>query len=378
MSKNYSRKYNKYFKKYNNYLNKIYKLRGGVWNCSFCTFQNADLMPHCEMCSKSKINTEQSSSASGTSSSQGGPAFNFNQEPDVDSLVSQTRELNISKDIQITERINRDKDRNTFYIFTTGMSDGEINEYWFSTEYLLHIISLIPPFFNNTKVLHFDPNLFEGKNDYLLKTLINSEITKDSRITESDFFNIVFPFQKIQFQYKNHLLIDMAHIFKYEPHQYGIVKTSNHYRNFQEYTDNIIVPYINSVYFGYLGDDYAIRISRTIFFRFLENNKIITFIERLLQKNFNFNPLHPTESINKLVTNIISKDFFDIFKVRYNGGENYSFYDDNFLYNVELVHEFIEFFMNEYVWSDMDIETFKRLCVDKLKEKVRILGKPVE
>lgn len=371
MSKNYSRKYNKYLKKYNNYLNKIYKLRGGVWNCAFCTFQNADLMPHCEMCSKS-------SSASGTSPSQGAPAFNFNQEPDVDSLVSQTRELNISKDIQIAERINRDTDRNTFYIFTTGMSDGGINEYWFSTEYLLHIISLIPPFFNNIKVLHFDPNLFEGKNDFVLKTLINSEITKDSRITESDFFNFAFPFQKIQFQYKNHLLIDMAHIFKYEPHQYGIVKTSNHYRDFQEYTDNIIVPYINSVYFGYLGDNYAIRISRTMFFRFLENNKIITFIERLLQKNFNFNPLHPTESINKLVINIINIDFFKIFKVKYNGNENYSFYDANFLNNIEFVSEFIKFFMNEYVWSDMDIETFKRLCIDKLIEKVKTLGKPIE
>ena len=87
----------------------------------------------------------------------------------------------------------------------------------------------------------------------------------------------------------SYILIDCAHIYKYI-NKIGVIKRNNHYR---EGVPEIELN-ISSIYLGYFGNGIAFYdyftnyyIINTNFFKILDNNKVKTYIDRLIELGYN-------------------------------------------------------------------------------------------
>lgn len=59
--------------------------------------------------------------------------------------------------------------QNIFIVFTTGLADKQLRQFWFKKKLHLHILQLIPQNFTNVKFIHFDPdNISECINDEIV------------------------------------------------------------------------------------------------------------------------------------------------------------------------------------------------------------------
>ena len=392
----YIYKMNNYYKiKYNKYKKKYLNLKGGKWNCSECTFLNNDLMEYCEMCntpstfgsshtyshgapassdsghpyshgaSASSGSSDPSSShgapaafgSSHPSSSHGAPAAFSSSHPSSSHGVQNIKDiiLNIEQYYDISD---------TFIIFTTGMADIGIANFWFSNSYINHLLKLIPQNFINIIIYNFDPN-YPGVAQIPLTTLqllskdIEKEpsVIKNPRYKKSTFINYPFPFSNIKFEKLNHLLIDFAHIFKYDI-KTGIPFTSNHYKSFQSYSKDIIIPHLNSVYFGYLGSELPsllIYLSLSNFIIINSNGKSTNYIQKMAEKNIVFNSMYPYQAVTEYINKILDTTLIDLYrKKKY---DNILFFDQALREAYDLKKILIEFYIDSFLIRDNFIES---------------------
>ena len=362
MDCNYKNKFNKYLIKYNQLKSQY----GGVWSCKVCTYHNKEQNKLCEMCTTPYFTTQEedippvSSDAAGPAAS-GGPA---------------TRSPTISIEeiiLNITQYYNRP---DTFIIFTTGMVDKGIRDFWFgltenhlfTIRYIYHLLQLIPPNFTNVRIFHFDPDFFDYSDLEQLNSLTvgqQREIS-NNRYKESSFYNHSFPFERLDFSKLNHFLIDFAHIFNYDT-KYGFPITSSHYNHMQEYKEGIKLPNLKSIYFGYLGgiDTYNQILAFSNFIFISPNGTVITYIEKMIEKNFTFNTTYPNEAIINYVNQLVNKTLEPLFRKKY--PTEIIFYDTNFNKATNLIIDMLAYFIDSFfIRNNYD--------KDKFIEVIKIAG----
>lgn len=250
-------KYLKYKIKYTNLL----KQMGGSWSCPVCTFENADVLPYCEMC-----NTPRPS-------------------------------IGMASAVAVPDRRIIDR---TFYVYTTGLCEwGELDKAARSwIEFLRDsILRNIPEQFNNIIIEHYDPlNTDAGEKHIdidIKRTIIDDfnglVVANDNRLSNprrritSRFFSEELPIRNLQ-RNNPHILLDIAHIVAYlPPNALGQKQVQ---LNFGPKT----IFNINSVYPGYCGSLQIDRgfssqfIGRSNFLRVNADGTVITYIDRMYQR----------------------------------------------------------------------------------------------
>jgi hypothetical protein len=263
---------------------------------------------------------------------------------------------------------------NRFIIFTTGIADDRLRNFWLSNNLHLHILSLIPTSFTEVKFIHFDPDIrFDqspemGINESdIIK--INMQVSDSERIIESSFYKDFFPYTNIDFTRLNHLVIDFAHLFKYEPHAGGIVKTSGHYREQNPGGDPIIG--MKSIYIFYDG---IFKLYTTNFFIFNERSELVTYIERMMELGFIFkNPSYPIDSVSDIINSFIINE---LFKESKKHGISMHDFDRIFTNSDELKSNLTITFINEFLWMPFSREEVLERFKNHIKlEFIRISRK---
>ena len=362
MDCNYKNKFNKYLIKYNQLKSQY----GGGWSCKVCTYHNKEPNKLCEMCGTPYFTTQEddipsvSSDASGPAAA--GPAASG---PSATGLAASgpaaagpaTRAPTISIE-EIIRNIKLYYNRpDTFIIFTTGMADKGIRDFWFgltknhlfNIRYINHLLQLIPSKFTNIRIFHFDPDFFEYSDLEQLYSLTAGQPHEigNKRYKESSFYNHSFPFQRLDFSKLNHFLIDFAHIFNYDT-IYGFPITSSHYSHMQEYKKGIKLPNLKSIYFGYLGgiDTYNQILAFSNFIFFKPDGKVITYIDKMIEKNFTFNTTYPNDAIINYVNKLINKTLEPLFRKKY--PTEIIFYDTNFNKATHLIIYMLTYFIDSF------------------------------
>ncbi len=370
MNDKFQIKYLKYQKKYQQLKNII----GGNWRCQICTYINKTDDHFCEICEKLNFEMDEPLpfGSAAASPEEGLP---LNQVSSTYSTLSPNPEFKIDVFLKEIEKDYRNP--NLFIIFTTGMADRNVREFWFEKNYKMHLLSLIPSNFNEIKFIHFDPDITFNKLTNINQTdieRINLQALESDRIIESSFYKANFPFLKIEFQYLKHIVIDYAHLFKYEQHSNGIVKTSGHYLvEGQDYLEGLPIDYMKSVYFLY-GSESSKKLSLSNFFMFDERGELITFIEKLFERGLKINELYPSDIIQNLVDEAIKIIFYKLYKVTYKGPENMNLFDINFTNNTDINSKLFLLFFNEYLWSNLTIDDFKRDLIEYLIKYSKSIG----
>lgn len=281
---------------------------------------------------------------------------------------------------EIIKQIETSYDKiDTFIIFTTGIADTGIREFWFTNQYINHLLSLIPRNFTNIKVYHFDPDYFSHKNLESLNKLISNEVStiRNPRYTESFFYNLPFPFEMIDFRRINHLLIDFAHIFNYDI-KTGIPITNDHYKSIQKYKDDIKLEHLNSVYFGYVNAELKPE-SKILpfnnFIRIYRDGSSTNYIQRMALKGIEFHSSYPNDKLDNYINKLIEKTLLDLHKKKYGNLRGY----DDLLRSANDLKTNIRNYYLDYLFTDhpFDLEVFKQLIIVEGNEYFKDQGKPL-
>jgi hypothetical protein len=232
------------------------------WNCHTCTFSNNSIMNQCEMCNSSK------------------------------------------------------KDNNTFVIYTSGIANwvdvDTIIKNWIGYNILNNILTLIPDTYTNIKLRHYEPLYYGVENAKKIhpsqvkkiKDLLQNNDLKYDRVTQSLFFPESLPDIKMT---KDYLIIDFAHIFQYT-NQIGIVKLAGHYNE-----NDLFEKKLKTVYIGFIGNPIDENLNGDIvshgiilnnFFKVLDNGQVETYIDKMIQMNYDFDPKYPQDKINHIINNV--------------------------------------------------------------------------
>ena len=174
------------------------------------------------------------------------------------------------------------------------------------------------------------------------------QASDSERIIESSFYKDFFPYTNIDFTRLNHLVIDFAHLFKYEPHAGGIVKTSGHYREQNPGGDPIIG--MKSIYIFYDG---IFKLYTTNFFIFNERRELVTYIERLMELGFILNPAYPIDSISNIINSFIKNDLYTKSRTLRITMDDF---DRIFTNNKEFESDLTITFINKYLWLSISRE----------------------
>ena len=281
----YKEKYIKYKIKYLNLL----KQTGGMWNCSACTFENADELPYCELC--------------GTKRER--------QVPRERQVVPIERQ--VSKERQIPRE--QPREQKTFYIYTTGIGEwGDITRSADTWDKIMRemVLRNIHPSFTRIIIRHYDPlydmdnkRMEEPKRHKLIEEL-NSIVRNDMRVRtmerqiESSFNDTALDFDTIQ---SPHILIDLAHLLYYYPN--SVTEIGGNYGELikKRFTT------IKSIYPGYVGGVHAGPIigysnqylAGLNLFRMDMRGNITTYIDKMFELNYVRGILYdPSEKISEL------------------------------------------------------------------------------
>ena len=295
----YNHKYLKYKTKY---LKLLYELKGGMWPCSACTFENQTDHLQCNICSTEKPHSDESSKKSS-------PVWNCAlctfenelqserckacEEPQAKASSTQSRLLRVSAAAHDPEK--------TFHIYTTGLGC------WLETMILIEqwkltvrksILDNIDKSFTNIIITHYDPLSPSSKyvdiqkhNDakkVFKETVMSSVCTADiayKRVTASNFEDEPINLDNINRLNEDnmhpHLLIDFAHILAYLPNKQTITINS-----YGEKEPTKIYDHINSLYFGFLGDRIPQHIAKLKLFDMDSNGNINTYIDKLIELGY--------------------------------------------------------------------------------------------
>lgn len=255
--------------------------------------------------------------------------------------------------------------QNIFIVFTTGLADEQLRQFWFEKNLHLHILQLIPEIFTNVKFIHFDPDtISKCINDEIVINFAKQRLS-DERINESSFYKAYFPFEDINFNELNHILLDFAHLFIYEYSNSSVtVKTSDHYRN--QFRSNNIVSGLKSIYMPY---DDVFSLYLVPLFKY-EQGQIITFIEQLNNiTNLSYSneryQISPMDYITDLIDNKIKYELFPLSKNKMTMNE----FNKHFIHNSQFKLQLAIDFMNDFLWSEIDniYEMFEQHIISESK-----------
>jgi len=356
---------NYYKKKYYKYKEKYLNLIGGSESYTMDTdddvVMDTDDLNYITATAPSVAAYSKSSSSDEVAAAYGTSFFSDSALDDFN-----TKSDDIIKNIE--QYYNKD---NTFIIFTTGMADLGITNFWIKNKYIIHLLNLIPKNFINIIVFHFDPNL-DGPTTVNKKALLESyiliknepNIIKDPRYKKSIFYNSSFQFI-INFIELNHFLIDFAHIFKYDI-ETGNPLTSNLYKKTQSYNEDLKIPNLNSVYFGYPVEDqvtYNMTYLNSVFMALSKfiiiypNGNSINYIQKMSEKKIVFDPMAPDVYIPEVIDQKISQILLPSYKKKYeqtrsSDPDYMSFFDKAIREAYDLKKQLIEYYMNSYLMSD--------------------------
>ena len=203
--------YKKYLKYKTKYENLVRQIGGATWICPRCTMENEESSAKCAACDGPKAKT--------------------------------------------------------FYIYTTGIGEwGDLSKAASTWDLIMRdtILRNIDPSFNQIIIAHYDPLLgFDNKpmeaekiieiSEGMEKTVVNSDksASTPARQIDSSFRPDIIDFAKIK---SPHLVVDLAHIFKYEPSLEHPKKISigGHYMEPED--QRVSYTNINAVYPGYCGE----------------------------------------------------------------------------------------------------------------------------
>ena len=266
---------NKYLKYKTKYL-ALQQVLGGAWNCKHCTFDNKDDTKICEMCAKTRsVSSSDSTSISGSTSGSTSGSIPYK----------------------------------TFYVYTTGICEwGDLTKAANTWNTILreNILRIIDSSFNRIIIRHYDPliDMRDTEEPISKSKLIIDKIITDfnetivymdflastlQREIKSEFIHGKINFYQIE---NPHLLLDLAHIFRYLPTRYKLIQISGHY----DEVDNPSYTNINSVYPGYCGStsftDHGYSnqfIPQSNFFKTDSDGNVVTFIDRLYYLKYHIN-----------------------------------------------------------------------------------------
>ncbi|VVU95461.1 hypothetical protein CPAV1605_1212 [seawater metagenome] len=238
------------------------------WNCNICTYSNNFNMNYCEMCTNPVMNDD------------------------------------------------------TFIIYTTGIANwGDINtvlKSWIENNILENILSMIPSFYKNVQIHHYDP-IINVTETSIPKNLINEIQTRlytndinYPRIIQSLFFQERLLDVKLK---KNYIIIDFAHVFKYTKKR-DVVEIAGNYKE-----SNKEEKKLKTVYIGFIGNSIDLknndcishRIIKSNFFRVKDNRTVETYIDSMIENNYNFDPMYPQDKIVEIVS-VIKKFLMGVWR----------------------------------------------------------------
>jgi hypothetical protein len=187
---------------------------------------------------------------------------------------------------------------NNFYIYTTGLAEWGTFQTANVWQQLIRdvILKNIPSIFNNIIINHYDPLVNE--QDLPLDSLSistfnkkivqsDNELNTDQRHITSTFFREKLNIALIQ-QNIPHIVLDMAHIFKYNP--------PNQMSQKQIYIEpGNIYTNINSVYPGYSGLIDHSYIAHSNFIKVDNLGNVTTYIDKIYQHKLQLDPLYQQE-----------------------------------------------------------------------------------
>lgn len=226
-----------------------------------------------------------------------------------------------------------------FNIYTTGLSNWQ--SYGQDNQNLIRIwnngiresiINLIPANFQ-IKLYHYDPllnieaGLYKKINnadrkhsiDYINHNLILNDYT-NNRVNNSIFIDNKLNLETIQTPY---IILDIAHIFIYPRKR----KTVRQILSRRSYGEELI---LNSVRFGFIGDELSLYLAKSNIFKVTEDGQVITYIDKMIdinnkeekkdsgQKSYDFDPTYPLgllEDIYRKIVGLIERKIKEIKEV---------------------------------------------------------------
>ena len=205
-----------------------------------------------------------------------------------------------------------------FYFYTTGLANwgclDTVSDKWLNSGIYNNILRQIPKKYNNIQIIHYDPIIIMGGNKQLQNKLnIISEINTilelqmqqhaDERVKSNIFIPEKFNLHEVQ---QPHIIIDFAHIFEYIK-QKNTVRINNHYG------EEVGPPLkLNSFYIGFIGEKQIDNgfssyylISAPLFN--IKNGIITTYIDKMIELDYDYDPLYPINIIKKIYMIIQNK-----------------------------------------------------------------------
>ena len=188
-----------------------------------------------------------------------------------------------------------------FYIYTTGLAEwGTLLTANSWTHFIREaLLRNIPQNFNNIIINHYDPldSLYPEYTKPAIITKFNDEIvTSDNNLTTgarritSTFFPHDLDIHQVQHT-RPHIVLDMAHIFKYRPNKQIYIVPST------IYTD------INSVYPGYSGNIEQGGIARGDFIKVDNLGNVTTYIDKIYQYDLQLDSGYQQAKVKELTDN---------------------------------------------------------------------------
>jgi hypothetical protein len=232
-----------------------------------------------------------------------------------------------------------------FSIYTTGIAE------WYNLNLLAKkwnetirdiIIDKIPIKYK-IKIIHSDillklePNNItkeEISNDIYNKVCLE-DINSSERIIESNFISIEHNYREIELS-KDYIILDFAHIFSYNK--------KNIY--------NLNVVYLGYISIYQLDEKFSYQYMLKSNFLKIEEDKIITYIDKMIELNYIFEPSYPNYKIKEIFIKIRIK-LMNEWRKKY--GKVSEDFDNryNSCLNSQLVYYIIDYIMNNYLEDEL-------------------------
>jgi hypothetical protein len=252
-----------------------------------------------------------------------------------------------------------------FNIYTTGIvnsaefeDDGQNLIKKWNNGVCKNIINNIPLCYN-IKIHHYDPFLSSNRHTkkmtiaYVMTNLIPQDIESSRRVIQSDFYNTPFNASCVQ---NPHLVFDMAHIYSFSGQHntdqvVGMVSIAGNYG--EPKSDLIKLHVLRTGFIGNSSIAFNLAISDS--FRIKKNGDVITFVDRMIEKNYYNSELQyePSDFIDKIMTQ--SKTLIENMIIDHTGKKYFELSDIfTSILTTETSFHMLRLFLIGF-WKDVDI-----------------------
>ena len=225
--------------------------------------------------------------------------------------------------------------KNTFIIYTIGIGDWcniNVTANTWNTIFRNNIFRNIDNSFDNIIIRHYDPLMYSRNvpveddivNRFIddFKIIIDGDIamSNNDRTVSSEFIRQAFPTETVINDQHPHIVIDLAHLFRYFPNNDGQkrIRVAGHYGE----EDRSIYTNINCIYVGYVGTFYVEEsfchqfLCHSNIFKTSRSGGVTTLIDRIYtlgyntdvsidnQIRFRFDDTTPTEIVRYIFSSV--------------------------------------------------------------------------